>query len=45
MKLVQAEPKAVLQNIISIDEMAIFMHIPETKTQSKQRLKKDTLRP
>ena len=35
-KLVQAESKAVLKNIISMDEMAIVMHIPETKTLSKQ---------
>ena len=34
-KLVQAESKAVLKNIISMDEMAIVMHIPETKTLSK----------
>jgi len=35
-KLVQAESKAVLKNIISMDEMVIVMHIPETKTLSKQ---------
>jgi len=38
--LVQTQSKAVLRNIITMDETAVSMHTPETKNQSKQWLKK-----
>ena len=41
-KLVQDKSKAVLQHIITMDETAVSMHTPETKSQSKQWLKKGT---
>ena len=35
-KLVQDKSKAVLQHIITMDETAVSMHTPETKSQPKQ---------
>jgi [histone H3]-lysine36 N-dimethyltransferase SETMAR len=42
LKLVQNQGKAVLGNIITMDESAVSLHTPESKNQSKQWLKKGT---
>ena len=40
LKLVRRRSKAVLSNIVTMDESAVSFHTPETKQQSKQWLKK-----
>jgi hypothetical protein len=39
-KLLQTKGRSVLDRIITMDESSVSMHTPETKQQSKQRLKK-----
>jgi Transposase (partial DDE domain) len=41
-KLIQNQRKVILGKIITIDELAISLHTPENKNQSKQWLKKGT---
>jgi histone-lysine N-methyltransferase SETMAR len=41
-KLVANKGRSILDNIITMDESAVSMHTPETKSQSKQWLKKGT---
>ncbi len=38
--MVRRRSKAILENIVTMDESAVFFHTPETKEQSKQWLKK-----
>ena len=40
LRLVRQQSKAVLNNIVTMDESAVSFHTPETKQQSKQWLKK-----
>ncbi len=39
--MIRRRSKAMLENIVTMDESAVSFHTPETKQQSKQWLKKD----
>ncbi len=41
-KMVQIKGRGILGKIITMDELAVSMHKPEMKLQSRQWLKKDT---